>query len=115
MWISRSSPDPSPDTPFRDIETQLEQFAVNARRSPGRILSHHTEDQGANLFAASFPVPQRKNNARRYAAAISRSANRDTGRRWAGEGDAVRFLLGFIFGAFYTGNRALGDHPNPAM
>jgi hypothetical protein len=35
--ISRSSPHPSRDTPFRDIESQLEQFAVNARCSPGRI------------------------------------------------------------------------------
>jgi hypothetical protein len=51
IWISRSLPDPSRDTPFRDIETQLEQFTVNARRSPGRILGNHTEDQGANLFA----------------------------------------------------------------
>ncbi len=51
IWIFRGSPDPSRDTPFRKIETQLEQFAVNARRSPGRILGHHTEDQGANLFA----------------------------------------------------------------
>jgi hypothetical protein len=33
VWISRGSPDPSRDTPFREIETQLEQFAVNARRS----------------------------------------------------------------------------------
>src|SRR6267378_5782566 len=32
-------------------KTQLAQFAVNARCSPGRILSNHTEDQGANLFA----------------------------------------------------------------
>ena len=30
MWIFRSSPDPSRNTPFRDIETQLEQFAVPA-------------------------------------------------------------------------------------
>ena len=51
IWISRGSPDPPRDTPFREIETQLEQFAVNARRSPGRILGNHTEDQGANLFA----------------------------------------------------------------
>ena len=42
--VSRGSPDPSRDTPFRDLETQLEQFAVNARRSPGRILGNHTED-----------------------------------------------------------------------
>src|SRR6516164_7132147 len=37
ICISRGSPDPSRDTPFRGIETQLEQFAVNARRSPGRV------------------------------------------------------------------------------
>src|ERR1700730_16460075 len=55
VWISRGSPDPSRDTPFREIETQLEQFAVNARRSPGWILSNHTEDQGANLFADTLP------------------------------------------------------------
>src|SRR5467141_2681994 len=51
VWISRGSPHPTRDTPFREIETQLAQFAVNARRSPGWILSSHTEDQGANLFA----------------------------------------------------------------
>jgi hypothetical protein len=55
VWISRGSPDPSRDTPFREVETQLEQFAVNARRSPGWILSNHTEDQGANLFADTLP------------------------------------------------------------
>jgi hypothetical protein len=57
IWIFRSSPDPSRDTHFRDIETQLEQFAVNARCSPGRILGNHTEDQGANLFAYTLPSP----------------------------------------------------------
>src|SRR6202166_4907617 len=55
VWISRGSPDPSRDTSFREIETQLEQFAVNARCSPGSILSNHTEDQGANLFADTLP------------------------------------------------------------
>jgi hypothetical protein len=55
IWISRSSPDPSRDTPFRDLETQLQKFAVNARRSPGRILGNHTKDQGANLFADTLP------------------------------------------------------------
>src|SRR5258708_24025260 len=40
---------------FREIETQLEQLAMNARRSPSWILSHHTEDQGANLFADTLP------------------------------------------------------------
>src|ERR1700731_2420916 len=51
IWVFWCSPNPSRDTSFRDIETQLEQFAVNARCSPGRILRNHTEDQGANLFA----------------------------------------------------------------
>jgi hypothetical protein len=55
IWISRSLPDPSRDTPFRDFETQLEQFAVNAQCSPGGILGNHTEDQGANLFADMLP------------------------------------------------------------
>jgi hypothetical protein len=55
ICISRGSPDPSRDTPFRDLETQLEQFAMNARCSPGRILGNHTEDQGASLFADTLP------------------------------------------------------------
>jgi hypothetical protein len=54
IWISWGSPDPSRDTPFRDVETQFEQFAVNARCSPGRILGNHAEDQGANLCADSL-------------------------------------------------------------
>src|SRR5215468_11195044 len=55
IWISRGSPDPSRDTPFRDLETQLLKFAVNARRSPGGILGNHTKNQGANLFADTLP------------------------------------------------------------
>ena len=55
MWIFPSSTDPSRDTPFRDIETQLAQFTMNARCSPGRILGNHTEDQGAKLFADTLP------------------------------------------------------------
>jgi hypothetical protein len=43
IWISRGSPDPSRDTPFRDVETQFEQFAVNARCSPGRILGNQSQ------------------------------------------------------------------------
>src|SRR5215469_15251145 len=55
IWISRGLPDPSRDTLFREIETQLEQFAVNAWRSPGRILGNHLKDQGANLLADTLP------------------------------------------------------------
>jgi hypothetical protein len=53
--ISRGSLEPSRDTAFREMETQLEQFAVNARRSPGRILGNHSKDQGANFFADTLP------------------------------------------------------------
>jgi hypothetical protein len=38
-----------------DTETQFEQFAVNARCSPGRILGNHAKDQGTNLFADTLP------------------------------------------------------------
>src|SRR5260370_1875903 len=55
IGISRSSPDPPRDAPFREIETQLEQLAVNARCSPGRILGNHPEDQGPDLFADTLP------------------------------------------------------------
>jgi len=55
IGISRSSPDPPRDAPFREIETQLDQLAVNARCSPGRILGNHTEDQGSYLFAGTLP------------------------------------------------------------
>jgi len=62
IWISRGSSNPSRDTPFREIETQLDQLAVNARRSPGRILGRHTEDQGAHLFADMF-TPSRSSGS----------------------------------------------------
>jgi hypothetical protein len=55
IWISGSSPDPSRDTPCRNLETQLQKFALNARRSPGRILGNDPKDQGANLFADTLP------------------------------------------------------------
>ena len=59
IGISRGSPDPSRDSPFREIESQFKQFTVNAWCSPGRILGNHTEDQGADLFAdtlsSSYP------------------------------------------------------------
>jgi hypothetical protein len=61
VWISRGSPDPSRDTPFREIETQLEQFAVNARRSPGSkitsiILEWPVEDSTVRHGSQAFGV-----------------------------------------------------------
>src|SRR5260370_7617454 len=53
IWISRSSPDPPRDAPFQEIETQLEQLAVNARCSPVRILGTHPQTQ----HPPTFPHP----------------------------------------------------------
>jgi hypothetical protein len=55
MWISGGSSDPSRNTPFRDIETQLEQFAVSAWRTPGRILGNHTKEAWAHWPPPDFP------------------------------------------------------------
>ncbi len=44
-------PKPSGDGRFGEVEPQLEQFSVNARRSPGRIFCGHPEDQGPYLLA----------------------------------------------------------------
>src|SRR5215471_13803788 len=38
------------------LEAQHEQFAVNARRAPGRVLRHHTEDQLPNFRRQFFPA-----------------------------------------------------------
>jgi len=61
IWISRDSPDPSRDTPFREIETQLEQFAVNARRSPGRILGDLRKIRARTSLLTRFRPPTRLN------------------------------------------------------
>src|SRR5215470_12253257 len=53
---SRSAPKPSRDRRLGEIETQLEQLPVNARRSPGWILRRHTKDQSPNLRAHTFPA-----------------------------------------------------------
>ena len=47
---------PSRDRRFREIKTQLEQFSVNARRSPGWIFSRHAENQGSYLRAHTPPT-----------------------------------------------------------
>jgi hypothetical protein len=42
--ISWRPADPAGDGSLRDIETQHEQLAVDARRSPGRVLGHHAKN-----------------------------------------------------------------------
>src|ERR1022692_2016732 len=48
---SRPGLDLASGPPLREIEADLEQFAVNARRSPGRVLGNHAKNQGSNRFA----------------------------------------------------------------
>jgi hypothetical protein len=50
IWVSRGSPTPSRDSSLREIAAPLEQFAVNARRSPGWILGNHAKDQCTSVF-----------------------------------------------------------------
>jgi hypothetical protein len=63
IGISRGSPDPSRDSPFREIESQFKQFPVNARCSPARILGSHSENQVANFLRNVFP-PTRSSHHR---------------------------------------------------
>src|SRR5450755_412456 len=51
IWSSRDSSKPSRDRGFRQNEAQLEQFAMNARCSPGWVLSRHAKDQSTNFSA----------------------------------------------------------------
>src|ERR1700739_3723695 len=50
IWISRNPSQPSRDSGFRQMEAQLSQLAVHARRSPGGILSSHAKYQSTNLL-----------------------------------------------------------------
>jgi len=56
LGISRRSLHPAGDGSLRDIEAQHEQFTVNARRAPGFVLPHHTEDQLSNFRRQLFPT-----------------------------------------------------------
>src|SRR5882762_10863142 len=56
--IPRGSFHPTRNRSFRDIETEHENLAVNARCSPRRILDDHSEDQLAH-FLRSLSSPDR--------------------------------------------------------
>src|SRR5437016_4060036 len=47
--------DPAEDGSLGNLEAEHEQFAVNARSAPGRILRHHLKDQIADLLG--HPIP----------------------------------------------------------
>jgi len=56
LRISRRSFHPTRDRSLGNIETEHKKLAMNARRSPRRILSHHAEDQIPN-FLRSLSSP----------------------------------------------------------
>ena len=56
LRVSRRSFHSPGNRSFRDIETEHEKFAVDARRSPRRILGNHPEDQLTN-FLRSWSSP----------------------------------------------------------
>jgi hypothetical protein len=47
------------DSAFGDLEAELQQFAMDLRRTPVRILSCHAADQSTNLIADSRPAATR--------------------------------------------------------
>ncbi len=52
--IARRSVDPARDRALGNIESQLQEFAMNTRRAPSWILSNHAKNQLANIFADSL-------------------------------------------------------------
>ena len=54
--ISRNPLHPAGDGSLGDIKAQHEQFAMNARRTPGWVLCHHPEDQLSNFARQFFPT-----------------------------------------------------------
>jgi len=55
LGVPRRSFHPAGDRSLRDSKTGHEEFTMDARRSPGRVLRDHTEDQIPNLLGNSPP------------------------------------------------------------
>ena len=58
LGVLRRSFHPAGDRPFRDVETEHQQFPMDAWRSPSRVLRHHAEDQLPHLLRCR-PSPNR--------------------------------------------------------
>jgi hypothetical protein len=54
FWVSRCAPNPAGDGSLGNVKAQHEEFPMNARRTPGRVLSHHLEDQFTDLLGNPF-------------------------------------------------------------
>src|SRR5580658_8981711 len=55
LRVSWSLPHPSKHCPFRNIEAQHSEFAMDPRRAPSAILRHHAKDQLPQFLARRFP------------------------------------------------------------
>jgi hypothetical protein len=56
IWTPRSTPHPSCDASLRNLESEHDEFAVNAGSPPSRVLGYHLEDQLADLLADGSPA-----------------------------------------------------------
>jgi hypothetical protein len=56
VWTLRSTPHPSRHASLRNLESEHDEFAVNARSTPSRILGYDFEDQLADLLADRSPA-----------------------------------------------------------
>ena len=56
LGVSRCSLHPAGDGSFGDVKAQEEELAVNARRTPGWVFRHHTEDQLSKFCRQLFPT-----------------------------------------------------------
>jgi len=54
LGISRRPLHPAGDGSLGDVNAQQEKLAVNARRAPGWVLRHHTEDQLSHVRRQFF-------------------------------------------------------------
>jgi hypothetical protein len=54
--ISGCTAHPAGDGALRYVEAQHEEFAVDARRTPGRIFNDHLKDQITDVFGNSLPA-----------------------------------------------------------
>ena len=66
LGVPRRSSHPTGNGSLRDIKTQHEELAVDARRSQSWILGHHSEDQLANFFrslSSSDRLPHFRNQS----------------------------------------------------
>jgi hypothetical protein len=56
VWTARSTRHPSRHASLRNLASEHDEFTVNARRPPSRILRNHLEDQLADLLADGSPA-----------------------------------------------------------